>query len=231
MLNRIKAVVMALILCLAVPPALANEFTDAEYSGKWNSSFIFNVGWSQEKNACASPWMGDFDPALGSYCTENHQAYRLAFDHQFTPEWGMDVSYGDLGNAQGRGFFIGSGASELWNMKVGGWSFAATRTHHFNKNLSVFGKLGIVRAEFTESIFTTISGVSMHGVTLNGVNIINTNRFGPAFGIGAQYDFNDTYGVRVHYENFGKYDIYSTYGLSTPKISLSMISAGLVFKF
>lgn len=117
-------------------------------------------------------------------------------------------------------------------MKVEGLIIAGTGTLHVSDGLSYFGKLGVGRAAFAEDFNLTINGVPYHGVSFNGVPTINEDKNFLTFGFGMQYDFDSSFAIRAQYENFGSYDIYSAYGVSTPpRISISMVSAGLVLKF
>lgn len=197
-----------------------------------NSSLILSGGYTKAKNACESPWL-----AYGVYsdgtCYENHTALRLAYNYQFTPVWGFEASYGDLGNATGRGTSITYGTPATWSMKVSGWAFAGTATVPIVGGFSLLGKLGTVRAEFYENIHaSTSTGTIMEGISFNGVPISRQIKNAVTYGVGVQYELSRTFALRAQYENFGSYDIYSAYGVSSPpRISLSMLSAGIVLKF
>lgn len=72
----------------------------------------------------------------------------------------------------------------------------------------------------------------MYRVTYLGVPVTNVEKYAPTYGVGFQYDFAKNFGLRFQYENFGQYDIYSAYGVTTPdKISLTAASAGLVISY
>lgn len=228
MLNNIKTGALVSIICLSASPAWADN-----YSGQNKSSLIINAGYAKESNACASPWYTLV--MTGTGCSENHKAYRLAYDYQFTPAWGLEVSYGDFGNAQGNGSVAIGGVpyQTNWSLKSGGWAFAGTGTFHIGDSVSFFGKLGGARAEFQEKLNASNNGVSGYtGVTLNNVGIVNSAKNALTYGVGCQIDLNSSFAIRAQYENFGSYDVYGQYGLGNPsKIKLTMASAGLVFKF
>ena len=118
-------------------------------------------------------------------------------------------------------------------MKASGWALAGTATIPVAGGFSLFGKLGTVRAEFYENIHaSTSTGVVMEGISFNGVPISRQIKNAVTYGLGVQYELNRTFALRAQYENFGSYDIYSAYGVSSPpRITLSMLSAGIVLKF
>jgi opacity protein-like surface antigen len=229
MAKRIKVYAMALICCLAASPAFAYYETS-------NSSLILSGGYSKAKNACDSPWV-TVAMGPGSTCSESHTALRLAYNYRFTPIWGFEASYGDLGNATGQGISTVSGINgslATWSIKALGWAFAGTATVPITSELSFFGKVGTVRAEFNESYHATsnTTGAVMQGVSINGAPISRQIKNAVTYGAGVQYDLSKDFAIRAQYENFGSYDIYSVYGASNPpRIGLSLISAGIVLKF
>jgi OmpA-OmpF porin, OOP family len=223
MIYRVKAWMVGLLACLMIlPPAAALQLSH---------SLVLSAGRSKAQNACASPWLtAGFQP--GASCSENHTSYRLAYDYSITPIWGFEISYGDLGDAEGSGGNYLTGEAATWSMKSIGWAFAGTGTFPLGRGFSLLGKIGGVRAEFREKYHTTMGGVGYHGIALNGVGIISEAKNGLTYGLGLQYDLDQTFAFRAQYENFGKYAVYNEYGLSAPpEISFSMFSAGLVLKF
>ncbi len=225
MLLRIISSALALTCSLAAAPAFA-EFESL------NSSLILSGGYTKAQNACETPWLA-YGINSGGSCYENHTAMRLAYNYHFTPVWGFEASYGDLGNATGNGTSSTYGTPATWSIKVMGWAFAGTATVPIAGGFSLFGKLGTVRAEFNENLETTTgTGVPMHGISFNGVPISRQIKNAVTYGVGVQYELNKTFALRAQYENFGSYDIYSAYGVSSPpRITLSMLSAGIVLKF
>lgn len=223
MFFRFNTSICALICCLAASPAMA-EFDPL------NSSIILSGGSSKAQNACASPWLSIMNQ--GSTCSENHTALRLAYNYQFTPVLGFEISYGDLGNATGEGIRTASGTLATWTMKAIGWTFAGTGTLPLGGGFSLLGKVGSVRAEFNETLHTTSStGVPLQGYTWNGAAMTRVAKNGLTYGIGVQYELSRKFAVRAQYESFGKYDVYGAYGVSAPRIALSAATIGIVLKF
>ncbi len=229
MARRIRTYAIALICCLAVSPAFANNETT-------NSSIILSGGYSKAKNACDSPWV-TVAMGSGSTCSETHTALRLAYNYRFTPIWGFEASYGDLGNATGEGISTVpglSGSLATWSTKAIGWAFSGTATVPITGGFSFFGKVGTVRAEFSESYHanSNTTGAVMQGISVNGVPISRQIKNSVTYGAGVQYELSKSFAIRAQYENFGSYDIYSAYGISNPpRIALSLASVGIVLKF
>lgn len=221
MVMRIKFWVFILVL-LSIPTLAA-----AADMGK-KHSLIFSGGQSRAINGCESPWAKLGTPS--SECAENSAIYRTAYNYRLTPTWGIEVSGGDLGRPRVKGTYQGGPSN--WEMKIEGWTIAGIGIIPIGKSFSLFGKLGIVRSHFRESYGVTLNGLPFYGVSFNGVQTLVEGRNAPTYGAGFQIDFTKSFGLRLQYENFGQYDIYSAYGVSNPdKISISAVSAGLAFHF
>lgn len=220
MVTRIKVVALTLFVCCSSLPALAAE--------KETSSLIFSGGRSVALNSCLSPLVSAADP--GYQCAEDNKIFRIAYIYKFSPAWGIEISGGDLGNAQGTG--TQAGDEYIWQMKADGWTISGIGNLTLGNSFSLFGKLGLVRSQLHEENYRNFAGVWMYRYAFNGLPVSNLHSTALTYGVGFQYDFTNTFGLRVQYENFGQYDLYSDYGVSTPeKISLTAISAGLVLNF
>lgn len=224
MFNYLKTCALVSIIALSATPAWAGTYSEVT-----RSSLIINAGYAKEKNACTSPWYTAVMNGTG--CSEGHTAYRLAYDYQFTPTWGMEVSYGDFGNAQGHGTVLMTGVpyQSNWSLKSGGWAFAGTGTLHLGDSVSFFGKIGGARPEFQEKLNTSNNYT---GVTINNIGIVNSAKSSLTYGVGCQIDISSGFAIRAQFENFGTYDVYGQYGIpGSAKVTLTMASAGLVLKF
>ncbi len=195
---RFNILGLVLIGYLITSPAFAAE--------TWNSALVLSAGYAKEQGACKSILASIYIP--GGNCSERHSAFRLAYDYQFTPLWGLEISYGDLAKAEINGMSI-TGFSGAWKMKSTGWAIAGTGTFPMGGGVSLLGKIGAVRAEFDESFSaycTICSGAP--GIYEAGDNLrIKTAKSSLTYGLGLQYDFNKTYALRAQYENFGKYNL------------------------
>jgi len=161
-----------------------------------------DIGRSTNKDSCAGV------PA-GISCSDAGSAYRIGGGYQITRIWGVEVDYGVLASTKAS---LGSLSSEL---KPKSLQVVATGTFSIANQFSVIGRLGIARnsTDYTSS---------------NGLTADSTTSTNLAYGIGAQYDFSKNMGVRAQYESVGKITDPTDTSLT---YKVSMISAGLVFKF
>lgn len=162
-----------------------------------------DVGQSAIKDACVGA------TAFGMTCTETGTAIRIGGGYQFNQNFGIEANYGFLGSAKASG---GGGSGEI---KPSSLQIAATGTLPLGDAFSIIGKLGIANnsAKFTStgSADQTSSSSKL------------------AYGIGAQYDFSKSLGVRAQYESLG--DVLDNTGTADTNYKVSLISAGLIFKF
>jgi len=171
----------------------------------------FDIGQSRAKDACTGI------PA-GISCDDTDTAYRLAGGYQFTPMWGAELSYADLGKDTMSGTYLG--AQVTGDAKATSFQLAGTGTFPISSGFSVIGKLGIARTELKVSATATVPGFSASASAKD----TSTKA---AYGIGVQYDFNKTVSARAQYEDLGKVGDDATTGTS----KLTLVSAGVLFKF
>lgn len=221
---RFKVWILGPLLGLLASPT---AFAAAVFGEEYKSYVSVNAGVSQERNACATTI------TVGANCTEKWSAYRLAYGYQFTPAWGVEISYGDLGYAEEKGIFpvapapaTGNNIPYTWSMKATGWAFFGTGTLNLGQHVSLFGKLGGVRAEFKEDAYFAAGGSPSGWWYL--ANAVNTSLTRVAYGAGIQINFTPRVSLRGQYEDFGKYDLF---GADVPKIGLRMASGALLLRF
>lgn len=111
--------------------------------------------------------------------TNPSTGYRIAGGYHFTPNWGAELGYTESGN----------GTSGNQNYKVNSTQIAVTGTYPVNEQVDVFAKLGYAANKVT-------------GNATSGCSDCSKNDF--LYGIGAQYNFNKQFGIRVQYEDIGK---------------------------
>ena len=222
---RFRVVVIMIFICLMTSQAIAAE-------KEISSSLVLSGGRSVAQNACLSPVVSANNP--GFKCEESHTIYRIAYIYKFSPTWGVEVSGGDLGDANGVGTYtyLGSPVPATWQMKANGWTVAGISNISIGNSFSLFAKLGIVRAQLHEENYIYTGGTWLYRASFGGVPLNATETNALTYGVGFQVDLYKNIGIRVQYENFGQYDVYSYYGVSTPKkVSLTAISAGLALNF
>jgi OmpA-OmpF porin, OOP family len=102
---------------------------------------------------------------------------------QFTPNWGAEVQYSDLGNRN-----ITQAGVNVGSYKANQFSIAGTGTLPLNSGFSLLGKLGVSANKANGSNAVVGSG--------NATSLM--------IGVGAAYNITPALSVRVEYEDFGK---------------------------
>lgn len=174
-----------------------------------------DVGQSKAKDMCSAANFG-VNPAVGiSSCSDTATAYRIGGGYQFSRYFGAEVSYADLGNVNPvsgpGGFTQSTKAKTLQGAAIGYLPLPA--------GFSIFGKLGLARTKFDQS---------WNGPPPGNASASNTNL---AYGIGAQFDFLRNFAVRAQYEDFGNVGTSPVTATTTGKSKVTLMSAGLVFRF
>jgi OmpA-OmpF porin, OOP family len=141
--------------------------------------------------------------------------------YQFTKNWGIEGQYTNLGN---RTFNVNIGAPINLNgsakIKASEWGLAGTGKLPLSNEFYVMGKLGASR-----------NHIGGGNVTLGGisVNTASNNRTGLLAGGGAGYDFTKNIGIRLEYDNFGKF--CKTCGFNNGSMNYSDWSLRLQYTF
>lgn len=207
--------VSIVIFTLALPAHAANR-----NANKHNSYILINAGLSNSVGTCATSY------SANATCSEKDKGYRFGYGYRFTPNWGLEISYGDFGQAREWGTLAatpagvpGSGPIPyVWTWGSIGWEIAGTGTLHISDSLSLTGKLGVLNSNAgTEISVTTSTNEIWHAVAHEYNNSVSS-------GLGLQYDFNQDFALRLQHENFGKLG-------TTSKIKVSTTWAGLLLKF
>ena len=101
---------------------------------------------------------------------------------QFTPNWGAELQYSDLGKRDVSNAGVAAGS-----FTTSQYSIAGTGTLPLSSGFSLLGKLGV-------------SANRINGSALVG----NANNTSALIGVGASYSITPALSVRVEYEDFGK---------------------------
>ena len=121
-------------------------------------------------------------------------SYKIYGGYQFTPNWGVEAQYTDLGN---RNFtisnpLVAAGAPGTANVRANQFSIAGTGTLPLSQGFSLMGKLGVSANRTT--------GSASAGFVVN-----NSNRTDAIVGVGVQYAITPRMAVRLEYEDFGRF--------------------------
>ncbi len=126
---------------------------------------------------------------------------RVGGGYRFTENWGVEVNYAQSGKSSS---VLGQ------DYKITALQLAATGTYPINPMFDVFAKVGVSanKAEFS-------------------ISVPNNSKTSVMFGVGAQYNINQQWGVRLMYENLGD----TTNFPGGNQISASTFSLGAVYAF
>lgn len=119
----------------------------------------------------------------------NKGSFKLYGGYQFTPNWGVEAQYSDLGN---RNFSILNGAGALvapGSYKTSQFSIAGTGTLPLNSSFALFGKLGVT----SNTVKISAAGIADRGTKTSLLA-----------GLGVSYNITPALSVRLEYEDFGK---------------------------
>ncbi len=177
-------------------------------------------GQSKASDACTG---------VASGCSDTATAWRVAAGYNFTPMWGIEASYGDFGSVKYSGPFLLTAGGTTYNANGNGewkgtaWQFSGTGTFAINEYFAILAKIGLVSstAKFTAAGTITSPVVGTFSADQS------SSKTTAGFGIGAQFNFNKDFGLRVQYEDLGKWGDAAKTGES----KVSLISGGLVYRF
>ena len=197
------------ILSIALLSALSSTAMAGGFYG------AIDLGQTTGKGPCS-------DVPAGDSCTDSDTAFRFGGGYQFTPNVGVEANYGILGSGKASGSETVGGVTytDSIEAKFTTLQIAAIGTFPVANSFSLLGNLGIARTTQDLNWAYTAGSLSESGSDSK----TDTNL---AYGIGAQFDISKTIGVRAMYENLGE----SGDDVNTYKVKLSLLSAGVVFKF
>jgi len=152
----------------------------------------------------------------GGESYENPAFIRIAGGYNFTPWLGVEAGYSVFGDSKAEF----SNATTTLQTSV--FQVAAVGTYSFNK-FAVFGKVGMASISVKESGTGAAAVLSGSSTTTNLM-----------LGVGGQFNFNQHWGIRAQYEDFGKAKYTpSISGVAQPesKVGVAVFSVGGVYNF
>jgi len=179
----------------------------------------------------ASPNQGDYADLRAGASTstgrDNSVTWKAYGGVQFTPNWGLELGYANLGKYQNSYSLPATSSSGTGTNKLSAWSLAGVGTYAVNEVFSLHAKAGLalVRNEYSFSG----SGAS-YAAGDNGSDR-STNLL---LGFGAKYTISKNFALRFDYENYGKVG-KNTNNLTslgaTGQARPAMLSAGVQYMF
>jgi OOP family OmpA-OmpF porin len=133
-------------------------------------------------------------PVTAAADKTNETSYKLYGGYRFTPNWGIELAYADLGSGYSSNVTIG-GLPGTVTAKADTWYVAATGTLPFGNGFSLLGKLGMAS-----------NHVSAGDLCLGGTcfSMGSDSRSSPMVGVGLEYAFAGRWTARLEYEDYGK---------------------------
>jgi opacity protein-like surface antigen len=133
-------------------------------------------------------------PVTAAADKTNETSYKLYGGYRFTPNWGVELAYADLGSGYSSNVTIG-GLPGTVTAKADTWYVAATGTLPFGSGFSLLGKLGMAS-----------NHVSAADLCLAGTcfSMGSDSRSSPMVGVGLEYAFAGKWTARLEYEDYGK---------------------------
>ena len=174
---------------------------------------------------------------LGVANTQDDRSSRFGLigGYQFTPNWALEGGYADIGKFRYK--YSSSTVGDARDATdASALNLAAVGLLPVFNAFSLVGKLGVARVQYNDSYTydnSTAAGIAQYAPLGTAMTVRNANRTRTGFyyGLGLQYDFSKSVGLRGLYEDYGSQGSESPTGLGTGRGKLSQYSAYLVFKF
>lgn len=203
------------VVCIGAGSLLASNALAQQY--------YFGVGFGQG-NASVPSVNTSFGGVAFSASSDKttDTAYKLYGGYQFTPNWGVEVGYNDLGNKYSLKE-TEAGISSTVTYKMDNWYVAATGTLPLQGGFSLFGKLGLSANKVSGTELCT-AGVC------EGLG--SESKTDVMAGVGAQYTFMNHWAARLEYENYGKMtgdDVWDTGSSGAVKADAWYLSVNYAF--
>jgi OOP family OmpA-OmpF porin len=142
----------------------------------------------------------------GMKLKDSDTGFKVNAGYDFTPNFGVEVGYADLGKPT----FTAFGATA--NAEPRSYYLAGTATYPIDQHFSVFAKAGVTRNR------TKITIVGDGNETFTHTAAI--------LGVGGAYNFSKNVALVLEYENFDK-----TFDEQGETLKTDMVSIGLRYKF
>jgi OmpA-OmpF porin, OOP family len=214
--RRILSIAVAAALVAGSTAALAQQTNKPWYGG-------VSIGQSKvkiEDNAFGTP--AGFTTA-GTSKDETDTGYKIFVGYRFNQNFAVEGGWTDFGkfNVSQR-FTVPAGSSVNASFKASGVHVDAVGIWPLQNNFSLFGKVGGIYTEMKTSLSTS-GGIAF----VPGVNTSpKKSELNLKLGLGAQYDINQSIGVRAEWERASKVG-----DSSTGEADIDLLSVGLVYRF
>jgi OOP family OmpA-OmpF porin len=165
-------------------------------------------------------------PAIAESKDEKGTAWKFFGGYQLTQNWGVEGGYAKFGDAKYKYNGGAAGSAEV-TYETNSLFIAGTGRLPLGSNFSLLGRIGGTRNEAKLSLSSASGAVA---TALNAAGITGSSKKtknAVYLGIGGQYDINRNWGVRLDYDNFGKFGDDT----NTGRAKVDMISISGAFRF
>lgn len=185
-----KILVLTAITAVIAVPASAQTFQPQMY---------FGVGVGQSKSTKDNftgvvPGLGALP--ISASTDDTATSWKVLAGYQFTPYWGLEAQYTDLGK---RDEILSGGIVGRASIKADQYSLAGTGKFEFSPGWFVHGKLGVSGNHYNEGGGCVTGAVA---VCLGGSSDTTTDLL---WGVGLGHTFSKNWSVKGGYESFGKF--------------------------
>jgi len=231
-------VVVAALMALPAGSALAAGEMDGLKGLYGGASF----GRAEAEDLCDQQF-GEFNSlasepgvSFSNSCDDTQAGWKIFAGYQFTPNWGLEGAYVDLGKFSAANYYSASdgeftaSVTEKGQAEVDGFSLALTATAPYSENFAVFAKLGAYFWDLDETAnahYQVTEGGQQVYEELVYDGSISDDGTSLLLGIGAKYNFTPNFGVRAEwewYQDVGKRE-------TTGKSDINLLSIGLFASF
>ncbi len=167
-----------------------------------------SVGMSYGRDVC------DGVTTLG-FCDDTDTGWKVYGGYQFTPVWGVEVFYTDLGEYTATDYSLGIFTPIDVNASASGMGAVATASWPIGDSFALFSKLGFL-------YWSVDSSASAGGYSVS----IDDDGVGFTLGLGTRYSFTDNFGVRVGWDWYNIGDDSTTGGSD-----VDLFSGGIFVSF
>lgn len=163
-----------------------------------------------------------FDPGSSCSSDDTDTGWKVFIGNQFNKNAAIEFGYIDLGKTTGSasGTVLGIPTTASADGEAKGFNLSFVGSLPVSNEFSVLGRIGLFRWDVDVSASANVGGFPASvSDSATGTDF--------TFGIGAQYDFSKSAGVRVEWETFqdvGDQD-------STGQSDVELLSLSLVFRF
>ncbi|HEV3010285.1 MAG TPA: outer membrane beta-barrel protein [Burkholderiales bacterium] len=150
-------------------------------------------------------------------CDEKDTGWKVFAGYQFNRYIAAELGYADLGESSASGV-VGPITARA-NFEVTAWELVAVGSYPVMERLSLFGKLGLYRAE------TELTGSGTVGTLVIPVSEKESNA-DVTFGFGVRFNITRNLGVRAEWQRY-----LDVGGDDVGESDVDFISLGVVFRF